>query len=156
DVRARISGSKALRDAARSVLVCGVDPTDESRYVLVQDKHSFGPKSSTGTAYQIETRHIEDEGHTRKTSGVVWLGGGGIDSRCRLAGPDAPEERADRDDAVAFLRTVLADCGRPPKDIEEEGKAAGFSIDQLKRAKPRAGIRSVKRGFGESGKWVWE
>ena len=79
DVRSRISGSKALRDAARSVLVCGTDPNDESRLVMVQDKHSFGPKSSTGHAYRIETRHVERDGETFTTSGIVWLGDVEID-----------------------------------------------------------------------------
>jgi hypothetical protein len=48
DVRSRISGSKALRDAARSVLVCGEDPDDESRFVLAQDKFSFGTETVDG------------------------------------------------------------------------------------------------------------
>jgi hypothetical protein len=155
DVRSRISGSKGLRDAARSVLVCGVDPGDESRFVLVQDKFSFGPKPTTGRAYQIETALIDHDAKTVKTSRVIWLGEVEIDSRGLLAGAGDPEERADRDDAAEFLRTVLADGGRPPKDVEQEGKTAGFSIDQLKRAKSRAGVLSGKRGFGDSGQWVW-
>jgi hypothetical protein len=134
------------------VLVCGEDPNDESRFVLVQDKNSFGPKPTTGTAYRIETAVVHHKADTFKTSRVVWLGEVEIDSRHLLARPEEPD--ADRDDAAEFLRTVLADGGLPPKEMESEAKTAGFSLDQLKRAKSRAGVQSVKPGFG--GPWVWQ
>src|SRR5262249_21359365 len=93
DVRTRISGSKALRDASRSVLICGTDPEDETRYVMVQDKHSFGPKPTTGKAYRIESRQVEIRGETFTTSAVVWLGEVEVSPRSLLAGPeDEPGE----------------------------------------------------------------
>jgi AAA domain len=152
DVRSRISGSKALRDAARSVLVCGIDPNDESRYVLVQDKHSFGPKSTTGRAYRIETKLIEDQGKTRKTSGVVWLGEVEIDSHGLLAGAGDPEERTERDEAGDFLDELLKAGDVAADDVLAEAKKAGIAEKTLRRAKRQRGVRSVKEG----GHWVWK
>jgi putative DNA primase/helicase len=122
DVRSRISGSKALRDASRSVLVCGEDPGDESRFVMVQDKHSFGPRSNVGFAYRLLTAQVEIKEATFTTSKLVWDGEVEIDSRGLLAGPGDPEERSAIDEATEFLLHALADG---PRDAAETKKQAG-------------------------------
>ena len=156
DVRSRISGSKALRDAARSVLVCGVDPTDESRYVLVQDKFSFGPKPTTGRAYQIESKVIEYERETFTTSAVAWLGEIEIDSRGLLAGPGDPEQRNDIDRAKAFLQSLVSPGDRiEPREAEKAGKAAeGLDAKTLQRARQQLGWDAKGEGFNPK-IWWW-
>ena len=156
DVRRRISGSKALRDAARSVLVCGSDPTDESRFVLVQDKHSFGPKPNTGRAYRIEDRRVEHKGEAYETSGVVWLGDVDIDSRGLLAGPGDPEERSDTDRAVAFLEALVPPGNRvEPREAEKAAATAeGLDAKTLQRVRRKLGWAAQPEGFAPK-KWWW-
>jgi hypothetical protein len=154
DVRTRISGSKALRDASRSVLVCGTDPSDESRYVLVQDKNSFGPKSHTGRAYRIETRLIEHRGRSFITSGIVWLDDVEIDSRGLLSGPGDPEERSDLDEAVDFLRGALKHGPQPAKELKAEAKREGHTERTLARARRKIGVIVTRSGFQGGSTWA--
>ncbi len=154
DVRTRISGSKALRDASRSVLVCGADPSDETRFVLVQDKNSFGPKSSTGRAYRIEARSIEHHGDTFTTSGIVWLGDVEIDSRGLLAGPGDPEDRSERSEAAEFLSEALSDGPRQAKELKDAAKREGIADRTLARARRDLGVKVERKGFQGGSTWA--
>jgi hypothetical protein len=158
DVRSRISGSKALRDTARSVLVCGADPSDESRFVVVQDKNSFGPKAKTGTAYRIVTRYIERHGAVHETSGIEWLGEVQMDARQLLAGPGNPEERSDIEEAEVLL-SGLVEAGAGRVEVAEAKKAAaaiGVTSDKtLQRARRNLGLEAESEGFGPTKKWWW-
>jgi putative DNA primase/helicase len=156
DVRSRISGSKALRDAARSVLVCGEDPTDESQYVMVQDKHSFGPRSNTGRAYRIESRQVEIRGKAFSTSAVVWLGEVEVSSRGLLAGPEDPEQRSDLDRAKTFLKELVPPGERvEPREAEKAAASAeGLDAKALQRARHKLGWAVRSEGFAPK-KWWW-
>jgi hypothetical protein len=154
DVRTRISGSKALRDASRSVIVCGRDPEDETRFVMVQDKNSFGPRATTGNAYRLEGATVEHGAERYDTSTVVWLGQVEIDSRGLLQGP---RDNDDTKDAASVLEGILADGPVLVRDALKEMTEAGFSHDQAKRARVKLGAQSVK--FGKPGDpetgWKW-
>jgi AAA domain len=156
DVRSRISGSKALRDASRSVLVCGIDPDDESRFVLVQDKFSFGPKPTTGTAYRIDTAVIDHKAKTFKTSRVLWLGEVEISATGLLAGPEDPDARSERDEAVEFLVQLLKGAGgsMPAKAAKQAARDADIAERTLTRARQRAGISARRTGFPAESLWV--
>ena len=41
----------------------------------------------------------------------------------------------------------------PAKHVYREAEGAGYSRDQMKRAKPRVGVETVKAGM--DGGWVW-
>jgi hypothetical protein len=153
DVRSRISGSKALRDAARSVIVCGVDPNDETRYVMVQDKFSFGPKSTTGRAYKIEANFIDHGGDTFKTSRVVWLGEIEIDSRGLLAGPGNPEDRTERDEAADFLWSALAEGPQPAAEVKKAAGREGIAERTLHRARRDIDVVVERHGFPSITTW---
>jgi hypothetical protein len=157
DVRSRINGSKAIRDASRSVIVCGTDPDDETQFVMCQDKNSFGPRSNTGKAYRIETAYAEHRGQTFKTSRVVWLGDITIDSRGLLSGGRSDDNDPQIRDAESVLAAILADGPMWVKDVFDAMREAGFTKDQAKRAKAKLGIHSAK--FGKPGDtdsgWKW-
>ena len=154
DVRTRISGSKALRDAARSVLVCGPDPADESRFLIVQDKNSFGPKPSTGRAYRIEGTNVDLDGAEHKTSRVVWLGEVPITTRNLLAGPGT-EDRTERDIARDVILDALSERDHRWADLVELVKDEGAAEITARRArdslKSEGLIKSVKTVHG----WWW-
>jgi DNA polymerase bacteriophage-type len=58
--------------------------------------------------------------------------------------------------AVEFLVDLLTGGPQPQTLVIERGAERGFSLDQLKRAKQKAGIVSYRKGgLGDSGTWFW-
>ena len=70
----------------------------------------------------------------------------------RASGPDSPE----RDEAINFLLTELAEGDRPAKDLIALALSIGISHRTLKRAKAELNIISVQRVLpNQSRAWVW-
>jgi putative DNA primase/helicase len=154
DIRTRTSGSKALRDASRSVIVCGENPEDDSLYVMVQDKHSFGPKTTTGTAYRIAGSDVEVDGEVYQTSRVVWLGEVDIRASQLLEPRGSDDERNDIDSAVEILQTLVKETGQV--EIAEAQKATeGISSKTLQRARRKLGLDYEQEGFGKNARRLW-
>ena len=40
-------------------------------------------------------------------------------------------------------------------EVFKEGSAAGFTRDQIRRAKYRIGAVARREGFGGDGQWIW-
>lgn len=134
DVRSRISGSKAIRDASRSVLVFGTDPDDESRFVMVQDKHSFGPKATTGRTYRIEETTITIDGESYPTSMIEWGDTINLTANEVLRTGDA-EDRSERDNAREFVLEMLADGPMLSEQVKLAAKSEGISPKVLRSAR---------------------
>jgi hypothetical protein len=160
DVRSRINGSKALRDAARSVIVCGVHPEDPTKYVVAQDKYSLGPRPETGRVYEIVPAIVDRERVSIATSKVRWGDTITIEANALVVGPrgveDGDDERGDMKDAVAVLRRILLDEGSLwAKEAFDFMTDAGFTKDQTRRAKEKLGVESVRISTGEPTGWKW-
>ncbi len=70
----------------------------------------------------------------------------------RAAQPNSPE----RDEAVSFLLTELADGDRPAKELLDLAQSIGISPRTLKRAKAELNIISVQRALPNQFRgWVW-
>jgi hypothetical protein len=154
DVRTRISGSKALRDAARSVLVCGRDPDDETRYLLLQDKNSFGPRPKTAWSYEIKGATVNHRGQTFLTSRVEWGDEVEITSYGLLA-PTDPSEQSSQKIAAMVILDALAAEALPWSDIAARIHAQGVSERTGRRA--RDNLKSegwIQVQKGERG-WLW-
>jgi hypothetical protein len=145
DVRTRISGSKALRDASRSVIVCGADPEDPSRFVMVQDKNSFGPRPTTGQRYEIIPASIEHGGTSFATSKVRWRGQIEIDAHRLLAGRPTERPTPKTDAAAEMLRDLLGAGPRKQADIRTEAERRGISWRTVESTKARLPIDVYQR-----------
>jgi hypothetical protein len=143
----RGSGSIGIIGAARAGMLAAPDPQDESRRVLAVTKSNLAEMPPALT-YRV----VGDQEH--ECARITWEGQSGL-TASDLLRFEPPDERDEHDAAAEFLQSMLEGGGRAPKEIEKEGKVAGFSLDQLKRAKRRADVHSVKEGFGDSGRWVW-
>ncbi len=154
---ARLSGSGAFGNAARSVLLLDRDPDDEEnglRRVLAQIKNNVGPEMPS-LLYEIEPIVLpEEEGEPRvETSRLKLLGESEHDGRALLALPSG-EERSQLDEAVEFLRAELHGGGRyPASDVLRAARALGFSQTTLHRARLKLGVATTKEGF--EGHWEW-
>lgn len=151
DVRSRISGSKALRDASRSVLVCGEHPDDEARFVLVQDKHSFGPRSNVGYAYRLLTAHVDIDDTAFTTSKLVWDGEVEIDARGLLAGGDVPEAPKTTA-AKLMLEELLADGPVLVETLKFEARSRDLGWRTVEAVKADLGVIAEQERDPETGK----
>lgn len=146
----RGGGSIGIIGAARSGLLVGHDPDDESRNVLAVVKANLAPLAPS-LAYKL----VSDE--RRGCARVGWLGEVAHTADALVsAEPGGGHE--DGHDAASVLAEVLADGPVWVKLALDAMADAGFSKDQAKRAKAKLHVRSVKcgrPGDPESG-WKWE
>jgi putative DNA primase/helicase len=152
DAAHKLTGSLALSQAARSVLVVGPDPEDSTgeRVILALAKHNLAPRSTASMAYRLAVSDGSE--HPR----VEWLGESGISARDLVAMPTDPEERTEREEAADFLRDLLARGPVSAADGEEEATKAGFSERTLNRARRLVGViaeREEVPGKGRVGRW---
>lgn len=114
----RGGGSIGIIGAARVGLLAAVDPEDESRRVLAGIKSNLAVMPEA-LAYQLVDS--PDLGCAR----VEWLGATGHTAAALLAGPRDEDERTERDEAVDWLRTYLADNGgeAPRRDLIKTARA---------------------------------
>ncbi|TAM94638.1 MAG: AAA family ATPase [Rhodanobacteraceae bacterium] len=148
----RVSGSLAFGALARLVFGTvkqkGDDDTAPTKYLLARVKSNIGPDGG-GFAYTFEQTDI---GGGIIASRTTW--GGEVQGSARelLAEAEAEPDDAGQD-AVTFLRDLLASGALPTKEVFREAEGAGYSRDQVKRAKAKIGAIAEKQGM--TGGWSW-
>ncbi|RBQ20562.1 hypothetical protein DP939_11915 [Spongiactinospora rosea] len=153
-----ITGSRAFSAVARAVLAIARDPqADDGSCVLSQAKNNLGRLDLPSLRYVVSTAEVATEEGPAYVGKLDFTGESDRSVDDILAeGSGDPSERAERDEAALWLTGYLT--GQPNQEataleVFQEGSAAGFSRDQLKRAKAKARVASRKSDFG--GGWVW-
>ena len=141
----RGGGSIGIVGAARSGLLVGRDPGDDTRRVLASTKCNLAPPVAS-IAFHLET--IGD------TSRVAYDGESTFSAQSILAEPVGDDERSAQDEAVMFVKDVLAAGAMSAKDIKKLAREAGIADRTLDRAKRKAGVVSTQLGFHQG--WIWE
>lgn len=164
DVAARITGSGAFRNIARSVLVVAEYPERDGWRVVFQNKSNLGTEDGRGRLYQIEGAEYTDlegrpvydsEGLRATTGRVVWGEWVELDPYS-LPAREAEHATPKRDDAKDMLRALLKDGPRQRSWIEEQAKLEAISWHTVERAKGEERIEAQqshvpgKRGAGVS------
>jgi hypothetical protein len=104
----------------------------------------------TGLAFRVEGRAIAGG---IETSRVTWEAEVVTITADEAMAPQAdPEERSALDDAMEFLRGVLADGAMPAKRIYADARDAGHSERTVRRAQKALQIEVRKDGKGP---WLW-
>ena len=157
----RQEASAAFTQVVRGGLLLGNDPEDpdgdsgDQRVLAVSASNLAAIAASL--VYRIETRVVMgDTDEEIVTAGVVQTGESTADGHDLLRGQDDPDERAERDEAVAFLKAELEQQGRGKVEagkVREAAQKAGIGPGSLKRAKRQLGVRSDKSGM--DGGWIW-
>jgi hypothetical protein len=158
----RVLGSVGWVNAVRAALLVSANPGDEGRRLMLPLKSNLTP-SREGLAYRLES--LSGEEQDLALAGCGYLSGA---ERGKLAGqlyrpvylgrvevdPDAvlaAEGRGGRDStrveqAAAWIQSKLGDYAWPYSEVEAAACAAGFTRDNLQRAKARlakeAGLHS--------------
>ena len=141
----RGAGGIGYTAAARTVLLCGVNPDDTEQRVVAVIKNNLAPLAPS-IAFSI-------------TDGVfVWLGESDVQAAALLAADAPPEEKSALREAVDFLRSALADGSLPQTEIERQCRQLGLSMATVRRAKQAAGVvvkPQYEQGRKGAVRWLW-
>jgi AAA domain-containing protein len=160
----RFIGSVAFVAAARSAFMVTRDADDETRRLFLPVKNNLAPLS-IGLAFRLEQRIVGREDKGIVASAVVWdpnpvniL----ADEALRAVDSGDGDDRATlKDDAIEFLRIVLASGPLKVAEIEREARDARLlsGNQDISQAKPfRAarkvlGVLTTKAGMADG--WIW-
>jgi len=144
----RVSGSLAFVAAARAAFLVTKDKADPERRLVLPVKNNLGPDSG-GVAYRIV---LDENGIGR----VEWEDQAVTTSADEALSQVATREsESDSMDAVGWLRELLGSGAMPARQVEAEAKNIGIPWRKVQRAMKRAGVDSVREGFGRDSVYVW-
>ena len=145
----RAMGSLAFVAAARAVWVVARDKDDPTgqRRLLLPLKNNIAVDQS-GLAYALESA-------PNGSAVVAWDANPITVDANEALSADHNDDGASNalDEAVDWLRGILAGGPVPAKDVKQRAQRDGIAPRTLDRAKARLGVRATREGFG--GPWVW-
>lgn len=155
-----VSGSAAFGQLVRAAVAFARDEcAEQESYVLSTIKNNLGRENLPSLAYEINPVCVPTN------DGDAWvsrfsLTGEETDRSVRdLLKADSGRDAPDENDVRGWLRAYLARQGgsATPEDVTTAGRKAGYSSDQLKRAKKPKGEHPevYSRKTGMEGGWVW-
>lgn len=123
----RGGGSVAYIGLARSALMVGIDPDDQTARILAPSKGnlSIRPRS-------LRFRIVETED---KQPRIDWLGPCDITADRLCAPPESEESRSALRDAIEFLQEQLADGPKPADELYKLAKPHNIAERTLRRAR---------------------
>ncbi len=156
----RVMGSAGYANLARAVHLVVRDPDDPAHRVVSLAKSNLGPDDLPAIGYRIEPRTIAGDGIETETCVPAFDPEPihDFDLRAALA-PAKGTAGAPKNDPAecdGWLRFRLESGPVPSNEIFKEGRAAGFTRDQLYDAKKRIKAGAKRDGFGPGGQWSWE
>jgi putative DNA primase/helicase len=154
----RITGSGAFVAAVRAAFMVAKDPDDDSdtRRLFVPMKNNLA-RTDGGLAFRLEQRLVGEREIV--ASAVTWESERVTRTADEIlaAADSAGEHRSARDEAIEWLKELLAEGPLDAKEIRAQAEGAGLTWATVRRAKDRLGIRPERRseGCGGEGKWLW-
>jgi hypothetical protein len=144
----RGGGSIGIVGTARNAMMICKDPINKAHRVLAPYKTNLG----------VDTPSLKFElvsvGAVAK---VNWLGTSEYSAEDLLVSairtPDDPEESSALEDAIEFLREMLATGEVLASEVYRDGASEGHSKATLRRAEKTLKVRHRKSS--DSGKWLW-
>jgi hypothetical protein len=150
-------GSIDIAGVMRSILLLGQDPENEHRRILAHAKANGG-RIGQSIVYQIASVEHDiylDDGTVTVNAPVLhWVRLSSLKAN-DLSMPVSDDPQGDKavvDDAVDFLRELLAPGPMLAKEAESECKSAGYTVATIRRAKAKLGVLT-RRQIPESGNW---
>jgi len=149
----RVLGSIAYVGACRANYLFVADPHDPTRRrVLIFDNGGNVAGLASTLAYTI--------GDSGSGPAIAWSDQPvaiTIEQALRpeMVSVHRARQADERNECDDWLLTYLAEGARSPTDVFRDGKAAGFSWGQIRRAKSRIGVVARKAGFAKDARWAW-
>lgn len=147
----KVSGSHAYRDAARAVMLFAKDE-ESGHVVMTQDKGNYADFGEMSIEYDLVDTLVElDDGDFAHVARVHMIG-----ETTTSVGQIINRAPVD-DEIVQWLTEYMREHGGPvlAREAEMDGKEAGFSVHQLKRARKRCRPQINASKDGMTGPWVW-
>ncbi|PVW05444.1 hypothetical protein DEA06_06810 [Microbacterium sp. Gd 4-13] len=141
----RGGGSIGIIGAARAAFLVARDPDDPERRFFAPTKSNLAAEPPT-LAYRLVDSpahgcaRVEWEPEPVEYTASAILGSTSRDDHPSVAAVDG------------WLATLLSDGPVPATEVYRQAEAAGFSIDQTKRARKRV---ATLRKDGMTGSWIW-
>lgn len=148
----RGGGSIGIIGAARAAYLIGRDPDDDARRILACSKLNLGPEPPA-LAYRLVSDTALGCARVEWEPDPVE-----ISTAHLLSGPDNDEERGERDAAAEWLTGYLSERGGAAtrNEVLKAGRSDGFAQRTLERARKRAGVSTMRTGFGQGSVWSLE
>lgn len=146
----RVIGSQAFGALARTVMVAAKQDGEEAR-VLARAKSNISLDDG-GVSYYIEPCSLDGGIETTRVAWGEKIEGSARDILGSVEASD-DDETTECEDAVSFLRDLLADGPLPSKQVKADADGAGYSWATIRRAQKVAGVEAKKDGM--KGGWVW-
>lgn len=152
-----VMGSRAFTAVARSVVFVMSDPEDDQRRLLGTPKNNLGRTDLPTLTFTVKSARVAETPEGPVFTGrLEWTGETDRSLQDALEGTgDTGDIRTAVDEAAAWLTDYLTEQGGQADrmSIEKAGRAAGHSIDALKRARKRLDITSSSYGFPRRTCW---
>lgn len=151
DTGRAVLGSAAWSQVPRSVLAVAADDTNGG-IIITNTKSNLGAATISRSAVVTSAPITVPGTPMPATIGrITWQGLSDRDAR-DLMDADQDDTRATRRGIDEWLRDYLAGGARWSRDVMTDGKAAGWSDDQIRRARIRLHATARKQGAGG---WAW-
>ena len=156
----RVTGSQAFGALARVVIIAAKESSNDeakpARRFIARAKSNIGPD---GGGFDYSMDQVELSGHPGvSATHVKWIGAIKGSARDLLGAVESDDDdhtnQTERDDAKAFLLSMLENGELPVKTIKADSQGAGYSWRTIERAKKGIGIKAKKLGVKEG--WCWE
>ncbi len=150
----RVLGSIAYVGACRANHLFVSDPHDPAgrRVLMLDNGGNLRPRAPT-LAYVIDDRGVGPRVEWSDQPVAITVGEASRPEGALALGGEPAGERHECDD---WLRTFLAGGLTSTTEVFKAGHVAGFSKDQVRRAKVRLGAVARKEGFDRDAQWSWE
>lgn len=156
-----VTGSMAFGAFARSVWLT-VEKTDfEGKVIdrlLIRTKSNLtGYSPSCGYGYSLESTKLTDyEGMMTRV--MLWkepVLGAAEQALRQATNQGFSEERSALEEAMDFLKGLLAEGPMAKKDIDLKAEQSGFSAMTIRRAQKALEIQPLHEGYGTGSVWKW-
>jgi putative DNA primase/helicase len=153
----RVTGSVAFGALARLVFAAAKMPDndqDGGSRLFCRSKSNLGPDTG-GFRYDLQQAELADHPGVY-ASCLLWGKPEEGSARELLNRAESMPESEEQDRTLPqdeWLLELLSSGPKPNQEVVDQGAAAGFSKDQLRRARERLGVKSEKHGY--QGQWAW-
>lgn len=148
----KVSGSHAFRDAARAVMLFAQDE-DSGTVVMSQDKGNYAEMSEMSLEYQLVDTEVRlDDGAVAHVARVHIVGETGV-SVSQLIN----RTPSDDGEIMYWLEALMSSYSGPvpAKEALAAGADAGYTKQQLARARDRSRPKVLSRKTAMDGGWEW-
>lgn len=148
----RVTGSIAYSAQARMVLGTGKSGEADGPNVITRAKSNLGPDGG-GFEYRVSVVEVRDGIPGSRVEWGAALDGTAVEI---LGACEAdPDERAEGQDAAAWLEDLLSAGPMAAADVKATAQKAGHAWRTVQRIREKVGVETKRDGFGPGSRCVW-